>query len=350
MPEILEHTLRTDRHVTGYLAAGPEDGPVVLFLHGWPELSISWRHQLPVFAGLGFRAIAPDMRGYGRSSTYAATDAFAQEQIVADMVELLDHLGVQRALWVGHDWGAAVVWNIASHHPARCHGVAALCVPYRTVELGLDPLFALVDRRMYPADEYPYGQWDYQVVYRDQPERVAAVFDADPYRTVKALFRKGKPADLEKPAATAMISRWGGWFRGADVAPDLPRDADVVSEDDLRRYAAALAENGFWGPDAWYLNHEANAEYAAAAVDGGRLRMPVLFLGARYDATCEVGNSRLAEPQREYVDDLTERMLDTGHWMMQERPAEVNAAIVAWLRDRLPAVWPARGHSRRTSG
>jgi len=172
---------------------------------------------------------------------------------------------------------------------------------------------------------------------------VAAVFDADPYRTVKALFRKGKPGDLDRPAATALISRWGGWFRGADVAPDLPRDADVVTEADLRTYAAALTRNGFAGPDAWYLNHEANAEYAARAVDGGRLRMPALFLGARYDPTCEVGNSRLAEPQRHHVDDLTERMLDCGHWMPQERPAEVNAALVGWLRDRLPAVWPAAG-------
>jgi soluble epoxide hydrolase / lipid-phosphate phosphatase len=343
MPEILEHTLRTHRHVTGYLAAGPEDGPVVLFLHGWPELSISWRHQLPVFAGLGFRAVAPDMRGYGRSSTYASTDAYAQEHIVADMLELVDHLGAERAVWVGHDWGAPVVWNVASHHPERCHGVAALCVPYRTVELGLDPLVALVDRRRYPVDEFPYGQWDYQAVYLDRGAEVAAVFDADPYRTVKALFRKGKPEDLERPAATALISRSGGWFRGADVAPDLPRDPDVVTEADLRSYAAALARNGFHGPDAWYLNHEANAAYAARAVEGGRLRMPALFLGARYDATCEVVNSRLAEPQRAYVDDLTERMLDCGHWMPQERPAEVNAALVAWLRDRLPAVWPGAG-------
>ena len=218
---------------------------MVLFLHGWPELSISWRHQLPVFAGLGFRAVAPDMRGYGRSSTYASTDAFAQEHIVADMMELVDHLGAERAVWVGHDWGAPVAWNVASHHPERCHGVAALCVPYRTVELGLDPLVALVDRRMYPVDEFPYGQWDYQAVYLDRPDEVAAVFDADPYRTVKALFRKGKPEDLERPAATALISRSGGWFRGADVAPDLPRDPDVVTEADLRSYAAALARNGF---------------------------------------------------------------------------------------------------------
>jgi soluble epoxide hydrolase / lipid-phosphate phosphatase len=343
MTGVFEYALRTARHTTGYLGAGPEDGPVIMFLHGWPELSRSWRHQLPVFAGLGFRVIAPDMRGYGRSSTYASTDAYSQEQIVADMIELVDHLGVERAVWVGHDWGGPVVWNIASHHPERCHGVAVLCVPYRTVELGLDALVGLVDRRMYPADEYPHGQWDYMVFHRDRPDRVAAVLGADPYRTVKALFRKGKPEDLDRPAPTASITRWGGWFRGADVAPDLPRDVDVVSEADLRVYAAALARNGFLGPDAWYLNHEANVKYSARAVDGGRLRMPALFLGARYDTICEVVNSRLAEPQREYVDDLTERLLDGGHWMAQERPAEVNAAVVAWLRDRLPAVWPATG-------
>ena len=344
MREIFEYTLRTARHTTGYLAAGPEDGPVIVFLHGWPELSLSWRHQLPVFAGLGFRAVAPDMRGYGRSSTYAAADAFAQEQIVADMIELVDHLGVERAVWVGHDWGGPVAWNLAAHHPERCHGVAGLCVPYRTVELGLDGLVALVDRRMYPAAEFPYGQWDYMAFHRAEPDRIAAVFGADPYRTVKALFRKGKPEDVTRPAPTAVISRAGGWFRGADVAPDLPRDADVVTEADLRTYAAALAHNGFLGPDAWYRNHGANADYAARAVDGGRLRMPALFLGARFDAICEVVSSRMAEPQRAHIDDLTERLLDCGHWMPQERPAAVNAALVAWLRDRLPAVWPSPTH------
>src|SRR4029450_13225999 len=116
MAEIVAHTLRTDRHTPGSPAAGPEDGPVVLFLHGWPELSISWRHQLPVFAGLGFRAVAPAMRGYGRSSTHAATHASAQDHIVANMLGLSAHLGAERAVWVGHDWGAPVAWNVASHH------------------------------------------------------------------------------------------------------------------------------------------------------------------------------------------------------------------------------------------
>ena len=316
----------------------------MLFLHGWPELSISWRHQLPVFAGLGFRAVAPDMRGYGRSSTYASTDAFAQEQIVADMVELLDHLGAERAVWVGHDWGAAVVWNIASHHPERCHGVAALCVPYRTVSSGWTPCRARgppdVPRRRVPVR--PMGL---PGVYQDRPAEVAAVFDADPYRTVKALFRKGKAADLGKPAATAVISRSGGWFRGADVAPDLPRDPDVVTEADLRRYAARWPER-LLRAGRVVPQPRGQRRVRRAAVEGGRLRMPALFLGARYDATCEVGNSRLAEPQRGTSTTSASACSTCGHWMAQERPAEVNAALVAWLRDRLPAVWPAAARQR----
>lgn len=340
---VTEHTLRTDRHTTGYLAAGPEDGPLVIFVHGWPELSISWRHQLPVFAALGFRAIAPDMRGYGRSSTYDSTDAFAQELIVADMIELIDHLGAERALWVGHDWGSPVVWNIASHHPDRCEGVVNLCVPYRTLELGWDETVALVNRDIYPADQFPVGQWDYQLFYQENLPRAVEVFEADTYLTAKAIFRKGNPAGQGQPSATSTVRANNGWFGGADQAPDTPQDTDVVTESDLRTYAAALAHNGFFGPDSWYLNHEANSTYARASVDDGRLAMPVLFLAARYDFTCECVDSRLAEPQREYIGNLTERTIDTGHWMAQERPAEVNAAIVEWLRDELPQHWPPAG-------
>lgn len=99
---ITEHTLMSARHTTGYLACGAEAAPLLSFVHGWPELSLSWRHQLPAFAALGFRCIAPDMRGYGRSSTYPRHDDFAQEKIVADMLELLASLGRERAVWIGH--------------------------------------------------------------------------------------------------------------------------------------------------------------------------------------------------------------------------------------------------------
>lgn len=121
---ITEHTIKTQRHTTSYLAAGPDDGPLVIFVHGWPELSISWRHQLPALAALGFRAVAPDMRGYGRSAVYQNHGDYAQEHIVRDMIEVIDAVGREKAVWVGHDWGSPVVWNLASHHPDRCHAVA----------------------------------------------------------------------------------------------------------------------------------------------------------------------------------------------------------------------------------
>src|SRR5215813_1860303 len=96
---VTEHTAKSARHTSFYLASGPEDGPLIVFVHGWPELSISWRHQLPVFGGMGFRAIAPDMRGYGRSSVYKSHGDYALENTVADMMELLDSLGGRKAVW-----------------------------------------------------------------------------------------------------------------------------------------------------------------------------------------------------------------------------------------------------------
>ena len=127
---VTENIAKSQRHISFYLACGMPEATPIIFLHGWPELSVSWRHQLPAFGNLGFRALAPDMRGYGRSSIYTRHQDYALEQVVADMIELLDAIGVERAIWVGHDWGSPVVWSIAQHHPERCHGVVSLCVPY----------------------------------------------------------------------------------------------------------------------------------------------------------------------------------------------------------------------------
>jgi soluble epoxide hydrolase / lipid-phosphate phosphatase len=338
-PEVQRRSVTSNGHTTSFLVAGPEDGPLV-FIHGWPELAISWRHQLPVFAGLGFRVVAPDMRGYGESSTYATHDAFAQENLVADMVTLLDGLGRERAIWVGHDWGSPVVWNIASHHPNRCVGVANLCVPYRTLELGLDATLALIDRSVYPAHTYPYGQWDYQVYYEEHFERATAVMDANPSNTLKALFRSANPAGRGKPTRTALIRAEGGWFGGADVAPDVPLDTQVLTADDLRTYAQAMARNGFFGPNSYYRNHQANATFAATAPNSGRIELPALFLAARYDYTCEAIDSAFAVPMHDYCSDLTTDIIDSGHWMAQEKPAELNRALTAWLVSHLPDSFP----------
>jgi len=336
---ITENIAKTSRHTTFYLADGPNDGPLIIFVHGWPELSISWRHQLPAFAALGFRAIAPDMRGYGRSSVYARHEDYAQEHIVHDMIELIDALGRKSAVWVGHDWGSPVVWNIASHHPERCDAVASLCVPYYTIDRGLDHTLTLVDRGVYPESEYPAGQWDYMRYYEESFAEAIAPMDASAYKFLKLAFRKGNPAGEGKPAITATARRNHGMLGGGAV-PDFPRDSDIVSEEDLSIYTAALERNGFFGPSSWYVNHAANAEYAKSARNDGYLDMPVLFLNARYDYVCECTHSRLPEPMRRYCRNLSELTIRSGHWMAQEKPREVNAAIAGWLATRVPAVWP----------
>jgi pimeloyl-ACP methyl ester carboxylesterase len=336
---ITEHIARTARHTTFYLACGASGATPLIFVHGWPELSISWRHQLPVFAALGFRCIAPDMRGYGRSSIYTRHEDYALEHTVRDMTELLDAIGHDKAVWVGHDWGSPVVWSLASHHPGRCFGIANLCVPYLQEGFAPAKTIPLVDRRIYPEAEFPAGQWEYQLFYEENFDKARAAFEASVPDTVKALFRKGNPAGKGQPSRTALVRRDGGWFGDAGRAPAVPRDTDVLTEADLNGYVAALESNGFFGPDSWYMNHASNIAFARHATNNGRISMPVLFLHGAYDYTCETIDSRLAEPMRENCSDLTEIVVRSGHWMAQENPVAVNAALARFLAVKLPEVW-----------
>lgn len=338
--EILPGTHLIGDHRVFFLACGPEDGVPIVFVHGWPELSWSWRHILTHFGAMGFRAIAPDMRGYGRSGVYAEFGAYSLRHQVGDLVGLADALGIDRAIWVGHDWGAPAVWSVASHHPDRCHAVAGLCVPYRTLEFGMEHLLPLVDRTIYPEDRDRYGQWAYQRFYVERFDRATSVMEADPDRTVRALFRRGKPEGLGQRSPHADIFANGGWFGGADVAPDVERDAAVISDLDRAIYVEALSRNGFFGPNAYYRNDDANKAYTLEAVNDGRLDMPVLFLAGRYDVTCEAVDSRLAEPMRDSCTRLTERIVHSGHWMAQERPDRVNLELSRWIFTDLPDVVP----------
>ncbi|HWA61216.1 MAG TPA: alpha/beta hydrolase [Caulobacteraceae bacterium] len=340
--DVTEHKVRTGRHTSAYLAAGPEDGPLIIFVHGWPELSISWRHQLPVFAGLGFRAIAPDMRGYGRSSVYSRHEDYQLRESVQDMLELLEATGREKAIFVGHDWGAPVVWSLASHHPDRCHGVANLCVPY--IKEGFAPanIIPLVDRRIYPEADFPAGQWDYQLYYEESFPDAVKAFEANISNTVRMMFRKGDPSGAGQPTLLSMIRRNKGWFTPfGGQAPDLPRDEDVLTEQDLATYVEGLSRNGMFGPDSWYMNAALNTAYAREAKNGGRIDLPVLFLHAAYDYVCETIQSDLPKPMRRDCSDLTERLVKSGHWMAQEQPAAVNAAVTQWIGLKLPGIRPS---------
>ena len=213
-------------------------------------------------------------------------------------------------------------------------------MPYGTLERGLPALVAQVDRAVYPEDRYPLGRWEYMAFHEEHFDWARATFEANPANTIKALFRRGDPAGKGKPSRFASIRQDGGWFGGAAEAPDLPRDADVLSEEDLHAYAAALQRTGFFGPDSWYLNHAANAAYARRATNDGVLDLPVLFLAADYDYTCESITSRLAEPMQTLCRRLTTQTISSGHWMAQEQPIAVNSALTHWLATQVPDVWP----------
>ena len=220
---ITEHIVKTARHTSFYLACGAAEATPIIFLHGWPELSISWRHQLPVFAALGFRAIAPDMRGYGRSSVYARHEDYAQEQIVADMIELLDALGA-RGRSGSATTGARPWCGDRAAPPGRLHGVASLCVPYLPTRLhrGTRDRARRIARCI-PEDKFPAAQWDYQLFYRENFAGATAGFEATcapPSRRCSARGTRRAGASRSSPRSR----KNGGLFGPGGAAPDVPRD------------------------------------------------------------------------------------------------------------------------------
>ncbi|MEV6036598.1 alpha/beta hydrolase [Nonomuraea sp. NPDC052116] len=329
------HTLVTPVHTTSYLETGPENGPVLVFVHGWPGLASTWRHQLGYFAAQGYRVVAPDMRGYGDSTVHDDPAAYRQELVVADMLSLLDHLGRRQAVWIGHDWGSPTVWNLAAHFPERCVAVATLAVPFGTLERGWDGLLAMVDRDRYPQDTNPYGQFDYMAYYERHAEHAASVFESAPGNTVKALFRRSDPAEHTGPAPTSAITREGGWFGGASSAPNTPLSTTVLTERDFHDLTDALARNGFGGPTGYYLNHGVNARYADAAPGGRVLRLPVLFIGAAYDQVPDLRSPAALNAMRSTCPDLTEATVPAGHWLQMEEPHAVNEHIESWLTSQV---------------
>ena len=333
---IQEGLCSSQRHTSFYLSSGTPGNIPVIFCHGWPELSLSWRHQLPSLAALGFQAIAPDMRGYGRSSQHPAIEDYAVPEIEADMIELLDHIGAEKAIWVGHDWGTPIVWSIAQHHPDRCHGVAGICVPYLPNGFTLPELVRGVDRKIYPEDQFPLGQWDYWQFHRDAPNKCRRGFERNLDNTFRALFRSGQSDSKSSPSITAMIRTMGGWF-GPDgaAAPDMPIDTGVIHPSDLAAYVAAYERTGFSGPNNWYRNDQRNTEHARLAKTRN-LEMPALFVHAANDGICETINSSLASPMRAHCQNLTEVTIESGHWVAQEKPDALNVALADWISSQFP--------------
>jgi len=322
------------RHATHYWEAGPEGGPLLIFVHGWPQIGLMWRAQMEAFASQGWHCIAPDMRGYGGSSIPIAPEAYALQEVVDDMVELHDYLGAHPALWVGHDLGSPVVGALAAHHPTRSRGVVFASVPYSPQAFALSSLLPLVDRRLYPPDQYPDGQWDYYRFYLTHFEQTVADFDADIPAALAAIYRSGEPSSVGKVSRTAVVTRNGGWFGSAHRAPTVTPDPALWPVADFDALVDAFRVTGFRPGNSWYLNDAANLAYAHAAPDGGRLCQPVLFLNGDFDGLCDINHNRVGEPMRHTCDDLSVISLPAGHWLPLERKAESIEAIRSWLRTK----------------
>ena len=325
------HHIETARHRTSWIEQGHGDGPLMIFIHGWPEIGLLWRAQLERFAAAGWRCVAPDMRGYGGSSVPTRSGAYAVRELVADMVELHDALGSEPAVWVGHDWGSPVVWGMVTHHPERCRALVNLCVPHIARGFALPNLVPTVDRELYPEKDYPVGQWDYWLLHREHFGRTVDVFQADVRATFSAAYQSGSADAVGKPSRSADMRARGGWFGPAGPVPAVPRDEALMPQDMFDALVAAFERTGFGGADAWYLNDVANIAYAGEAPNFGRISLPVLFIHAEWDTTCDTVHSRLADPMREDCADLTEVTIASGHMVMLERPGEVGAAIAEWL-------------------
>ncbi|MGH3443432.1 MAG: alpha/beta fold hydrolase [Nitriliruptorales bacterium] len=296
------------------------EGPAVVLLHGFPELAYSWRHQLPALAAAGFRAVAPDQRGYGDSDAPEPVEAYDLEQLTGDAVRLLDALGIERAVFVGHDWGGFVAWALPLLHPGRVAGVAGVNTPNMPF-----PPTALL-RRLVERDEQLYILWF------QEPRVAESVLD----RHVEAVFdkvvRRGRPGTptLGRGATAGDRSALDfNVFR--DIADAAPLGPELLTDEELARYTAAFERSGFRGGINWYRNIDRNAE-RFPRIGEDPIEVPALMITAEWDPALPPS---LADGMGETCSDLeTHLVRGCGHWTQQERPDEVNAVLVDWLRRR----------------
>jgi soluble epoxide hydrolase/lipid-phosphate phosphatase len=327
-----------DGQTTHYYEGGTSNGIPLIFIHGWPDLAEIWKHQLKHFAtgsaGSEYRVIAPDMRGYGGSTSPKDKRNYSLETLVGELVDFAHQLNITKAVWVGHDWGAGVVSALAAHHPELFLGMTLVSVPYRTVERGLKNAISLINRDIYPEDEYPAGQFDYMVYYENHPEESVKAYDIAAAKVPKALHMPHDPSNYGKPSVrTAAVEKSGGWFGGhPEAVPDIPLEITLLDQQLHDNLVASHKKHGFFPPTAYYLNHDVNTEYAKREKNGGVLEFPVLFIDAKHDAVLSPSTTpKMAEAQRGAVKDLTYETIDAGHWVQLEKPAEVNKALETWL-------------------
>ncbi|MFD7552528.1 alpha/beta fold hydrolase [Streptomyces sp. NPDC059816] len=279
--------------------------PIVL-CHGWPEHAFSWRHQIPALAAAGYHVIVPNQRGYGNSSRPTEVTDYDIEHLSGDLVALLDHYGYEDATFVGHDWGAMVVWGLTLLHPNRVNKVINLSLPYQ--ERGGTPWIEFMEAVL--------GGDFYFVHFNRQPGVADAVFDENTFQFLRNLYRKNEPPKEPQPGM-ALI----------DLArEETPLGDPVMSDGELAVFVSAFESTGFTGSVNWYRNLDRNWRLLADA--DPIIRQPTLMIYGDRDTIQK--SERLPEfvPQVEVVS------LDCGHWIQQEKPEETNRVMTKWLEQQ----------------
>jgi pimeloyl-ACP methyl ester carboxylesterase len=318
MPEVTHRMLATNGirlHV-----AEQGEGPLIILCHGFPECWYSWRHQLPALAKAGFRAVAPDLRGYGRSDRPEAVETYTILHDIGDVVGLVDALGAEQAVIAGHDVGAAIAWQAALLRPDRFRGVIALSPPFRPRAFGGSvPPTTLMPRNQ---DAVFYQ------LFLQTPEAEAAL-ERDLRRTFRSQFYSlsgDRPPSAGGGFAAGMVPRKG--FSLTDPAT-LPA---WITESDIDVYVDEFTRSGFRGPLSWWRNIDRGWELMAAFV-GAAVTVPALYLAGDRDFVVTAFHQDIAK-QSIFVPKLRPPIMlaGCGHWTQQERAPEVSAAMIDFLR------------------
>ncbi len=291
------------------------DGPVVLLVHGFPELAHSWRHQVAALADAGYRVLAPDMRGYGASDRPEVVTDYDIDHLTGDLVALLDDVGATQAVVVGHDWGSIVAWNFALLHPERTAGVVGMSVPF----VPRPPAPPISIMRQLFADNFFY------MVYFQEPGVADADLGRDAARTMRNLLCARATPDAP-PDPTTFANDGRGFVDRIPEAGGLP---SWLTEDELRVYTDTFTRTGFTGGINWYRNLDRNWELTAAVADH-HVRAPSLFVGGGDDPVLTMTPPAVAEG---WLDDHRGDVIvpGAGHWVQQEDPDAVDAALLRFL-------------------
>ena len=309
-----------------YVEQGPSDGPLVLLVHGFPELSYSWRNQLPALAAAGYHAVAIDVRGYGRSGKPSRVEDYRVVRHVADNVAVAEPFGAEHVVIVGHDWGAPISWTSVLLRPDLFDAIALLSVPY-TPPSATQPTKAFAEM-VGPDNEFYMN-------YFQEPGRAEAEAEEDVRRWLEG-FYYGASADCPPGGGLGMAIVPRG-ERLVDRLVTLDRELAWLSAAELDVYVAEFERTGLSGGLNRYRNLDRDWT-DLAALRGQPLRVPALFIGGDKDGPTIWGANAIAR----FADTLpllkgNHILENCGHWVQQEKADEVNGLLLEFLAEVRPA-------------